>query len=126
MFTHDDRHQPIPRCGSTRLVFLEPDQETPLTCLHKNFHVDAAMARITEAPGDDTANAFNIDVRVNCADCGEPFRWIGLPCGYSPAQPMVSVNGLELRAPMAPQSAPDGFGQGGPGFRVDVLVPDPA
>jgi hypothetical protein len=34
--------------------------------------------------------------------CGEPFRFIGVACGVSDYRPMVSVDALELRAPLVP------------------------
>ena len=53
-----------------------------------------------------------------CVDCDEPFRWIGVPIGLSPRQPMVSVDETELRAPLRPASSDPDFGLGLPGFAV--------
>lgn len=62
--------------------------------------------------------AFVTELRVRCADCGEPFRFIGFPMGASPRAPMVSVDHQEARLPMAPASAPADFGLEGPGFTI--------
>lgn len=45
------------------------------------------------------------DVEVSCADCGEPFRFIGVNAGLALSGPAVSPTGTELRAPLEPVSA---------------------
>jgi hypothetical protein len=75
-----------------------------LSCKHESFIGDMKVARLTE---DDTPDAeitgYSMDVRVKCSQCDLPFEFIGLPQGYSVFQPMVSVDNLELRAPIKPQ-----------------------
>jgi hypothetical protein len=46
-----------------------------------------------------------MDVRVQCADCGEPFRFHGLPLGSSYVNASMSVDGLEARLPVTPASS---------------------
>lgn len=74
-------------------------------CKHSNFHANVSVGRIiAEGASDDSQPiAFSADVTVKCLDCGKPFEWIGLPMGYSPMQPMCSVDGLEARMPLKPQ-----------------------
>jgi len=90
-------------------------------CPHEHFAADVAVNRIGEDdPGNDTGlpNHYSADVRVRCVDCGEPFRWIGVPAGLSPHQPMCSVDETELRAPIRPASSDPDFGLGIPGFAI--------
>ena len=92
---------------------------TSTPCPHPSLDAFVDVARI--APEDDAPpTAFAASVRVYCSTCAEPFRWIGAPVGLSPRLPMVSVDGQELRAPLAPVSAPPGFGEDGPGYSVAV------
>jgi hypothetical protein len=93
-------------------------------CEHMNFDVLAEINRLVDTEEGPTT-AFSVDLKVWCRDCSEPFVWMGLPAGLNPAQPTVSVNGLEMRAPIRPGSSASDFGLGGPGFSVAVLVPGP-
>lgn len=88
-------------------------------CPHENFDAVVAVNRITPVDGAPPT-AFNADIRVRCADCGEPFRWIGVPAGMSPAKPMVSIDETELRAPLRPASSDPDFGLGIPGFAIHM------
>lgn len=89
------------------------------SCEHVDFAVFVDVARITD--GDDgPVTSYSATVLVECSACGEPFEWIGPPVGLSPRYPTVSVDGTGLRAPLRPRSAPSGFGESGPGFRVTV------
>ena len=91
------------------------NHDTP--CLHLNFAAYVVVARLAEAD-DAPATGYVADIKVNCADCGEPFRWTGLPAGFSPREPMVSVDETELHAPLRPASADPDFGLGIPGFAI--------
>lgn len=92
---------------------MNPDR----ACPHENFDVRVVVNRITDTDGGPVT-AYSADVKVNCDDCGEPFRWIGPPAGLSPRDPMVSVDGTELHAPLRPASADPDFGLGIPGFAI--------
>lgn len=41
------------------------------------------------SPEDSTPIGFDATIRVWCKDCDEKFRWIGVPYGLSPRQPML-------------------------------------
>lgn len=71
-----------------------------MSCEHKNFAARVAVNRL-----EDTGR-FSADVTIHCSDCQEPFRFMGLPAGSSWRWPTVSIDGLELRAPIEPQGAP--------------------
>lgn len=71
-----------------------------VTCEHKDFNASVRVNRL-----EDTGR-FSADVRIQCAECEEPFRFLGVPAGSSPYQPTVSIDGLDLRAPIEPQGTP--------------------
>lgn len=69
----------------------------PKDCIHENFAANVAVGRILDA------GKFCADITVKCADCGEPFRFVGVDAGFDLSRPMVSIDGLELRAPIEPE-----------------------
>ncbi len=71
-------------------------------CDHKNFKAQVDVTRLTDIDDPEKITGYTTDITVMCADCFKPFRWVGVPGGYSPNQPMVSADGLELRAPIKP------------------------
>jgi hypothetical protein len=97
----------------------DPDQPCP----HENFDVLACVNRLTKTDDDPTVIGFSADIKIECRDCGEPFRWTGVPAGLSPAQPMCSVDEATLSAPIRPASADPDFGLGLPGYAVTVREP---
>lgn len=70
-------------------------------CEHEDFSAHVAVTRIEDRP-----NCYQADVRIECSQCGEKFRFLGLRHGLSFTQPMLSADGLELRAPIEPQGVP--------------------
>lgn len=70
------------------------------------------------SPEDSTPIGFDATIRVWCKDCDEKFRWIGVPYGLSPRQPMTDPAEEELRAPLRPASSDSDFGLGLPGFSI--------
>ncbi|MDX3074612.1 hypothetical protein [Streptomyces sp. MI02-7b] len=87
-------------------------------CPHENFDAFVDIARRTKSDDDPTVLGFTAEIRVNCRDCDEPFRWTGLQAGLSSAHPMCSVDETQLLAPLRPASADPDFGLGLPGFAV--------
>ena len=69
-------------------------------CQHPSFKANVAVNRF-----EDTGR-FMADITVACADCGEPFRFVGLAAGLDWERPLVSIDALELRAPIEPQGEP--------------------
>lgn len=96
----------------------DPDR----ACLHPNFVATVEVCRRIadgEPELDSTpAIGFAADIRVHCAACDEPFRWVGVPAGLNPRHPTVSIDDLELRAPLRPASSDPDFGLGGIGFGI--------
>jgi hypothetical protein len=95
---------------------VDPDK----ACPHLNFDAVVAVNRLT-ATDDGPVEGYSADIRVNCRDCGEPFRWIGAPAGLLPTQPCVGIDETELRAPLRPASSDPDFGLGIPGFAIRVV-----
>jgi hypothetical protein len=53
---------------------------TPVaTCKHMNFAASVNVHRLTKTEDADEAHRYQADVRIQCAECGLPFRFIGLP-----------------------------------------------
>lgn len=96
-----------------------PDPDRP--CPHEHFAATVEVNRLASTE-DGPIHAYSADIRVQCADCGEPFRWIGLQAGLMPTKPMVSVDETELRAPLRPASSDPDFGLGIPGFAIRQVV----
>jgi hypothetical protein len=92
-------------------------------CPHENFDAYVDVNRVTASDNDPTVVGYSADIKVTCHDCGEPFRWTGVPAGISPRQPMCSVDETELHAPLRPASADPDFGLGLPGFAINYRGP---
>lgn len=71
-----------------------------MSCAHENFESSVTIQRLVDVRG------FFADIVVRCADCGEPFRFIGPRMGLLPSEPTVSPDGCELSVPMLPKSDP--------------------
>ena len=65
-------------------------------------HIDF-MASVTVNRLEDVVR-FVADVTIQCAECGKPFRFLGLPGGVSLDRPTVSIDRTEARLPIAPGS----------------------
>ena len=71
------------------------------TCLHEQFDTHAAIHRMAESEDGPIEN-YSVEFKVSCKQCGQPFRFKGVPVGLSFARPMMSPNGEELRCPIEP------------------------
>lgn len=72
-----------------------------MPCEHMNFDCIASIGRLSEVDGGPITG-YTAGIKVNCRDCGMAFRFIGLQAGNHFAEPRVSVDGKELRAPIEP------------------------
>lgn len=70
-------------------------------CKHEQFRAECNTARLSHEEGGPVTG-YSLSVRVECAQCGLHFRFIGLQAGNHFAEPRVSVDGKELRAPIEP------------------------
>lgn len=60
-------------------------------CEHRDFTAVVKIARFKDRP------ECQADVRINCAKCQKPFRFLGLPSGLDFRGACVSLDGLEAR-----------------------------
>ena len=94
---------------------VNPDR----ACPHEDFAAFVTVNRIGASDEDPTTIvAYTAEVRIDCADCGEAFRFIGMPAGVLPDRPACSVDEAEARLPVRPASSDPDFGLGIPGFSV--------
>lgn len=70
-------------------------------CEHKSFRATAKIGRLSHEEGGPITG-YSCNLTVKCEDCGLAFRFIGLEAGDHYAEPRVSVDGTELRAPIEP------------------------
>lgn len=81
-------------------------------CDHPQLESGVTCYRLTDGDQGDP-HAFVADLRVRCAECGEPFGFKGLPMGVMASMPTLSADALELRAPLvspAERQLPKGEG----------------
>jgi hypothetical protein len=72
-----------------------------MTCEHKSFRCAANIGRLSHDEGGPITG-YVADIKIECAECGLPFRFIGLNAGSHFAEPRVSIDGTELCAPIEP------------------------
>ena len=70
-------------------------------CEHRDFKAHVSVGRLTKTDGGPVTG-YTADVKITCAECGLPFRFLGIPAGSHYAEPRVSIDGTELRAPLEP------------------------
>lgn len=70
--------------------------ETP--CKHEKTEAVLNVNHLEDTGG------YMADLRITCAQCGEPFRFIGLPCGVDMTGAAVSIDGTEGRFAILPKS----------------------
>jgi len=87
-----------PRDGSRRaqqgaeVTTANPD----LPCPHLNHEAWVDVQRLTASDDDPTVIGYTTDIKINCAECGEPFRWKGVQAGTSQTSPMCSLDEFTL------------------------------
>jgi hypothetical protein len=67
-------------------------------CTHLNFFANVNVARLEDS------GRFMAEVTIHCTDCGEKFQFLGLEAGTNLNGAAVSVDGLEARIAIAPNS----------------------
>lgn len=70
-------------------------------CSHFQFASHVTVTRVTDQDYGPVVG-YAATLRVQCADCGLPFTFKGLPGGYSPNRPRASALAHEARLPLAP------------------------
>ena len=64
-------------------------------CEHKNFSASVSVNRLEDV------GRFCADVSIKCDDCGQPFRFLGLPLGLDLNGATVSFDGCEAHLAIA-------------------------
>lgn len=88
----------------------------PEDCKHENFQCKADVQRLIDENKPDQVNAFIVELKIHCIDCGLPFEWIGFTAGYRGDAPRVDIAAQELRAPIKPKGCK--IMPGIPGFDI--------
>lgn len=78
----------------------EQDKHTP--CKHERFQVKGKVGRLHPDGEPDNITEWRLDVEVHCLGCMMPFLFVGLPGGYSPTYPTVSVEETKARLVIKP------------------------
>lgn len=96
--------------------------EEQKTCLHPVFEASVDVVRLNDAGAkSETATNYMADIKIHCMKCKVPFSFLGLKGGFSYSEPRSSIDGFEIRAPIAPGPQPFITGsitydlKGGPG-----------
>lgn len=72
-----------------------------MTCKHEAFGVHADVTFLEDR------KCWFADIKIGCTQCGEPFKFLGVPAGLSFIAPRASITADELRAPIAPMGTPE-------------------
>lgn len=70
-----------------------------MECKHEDFIANVRVERMEDI------GRFAADVTVKCSQCGQPFKFLGLPGGSLMDGAAVSMDGTEARLAIAPQAA---------------------
>lgn len=73
-------------------------------CSHEQFEADVRVGRLTKDDDESVITGYAADIRIKCSQCGQQFAFVGVPAGYSPFEPKVSVDSTELRIPITPST----------------------
>jgi hypothetical protein len=79
----------------------ETKRMDPKRCPHEEFNTLARIGRLSDVEGGPITG-YTANIKIECALCGLPFRFRGLAAGSHFAEPRVSADGTELRAPLEP------------------------
>lgn len=67
------------------------------SCEHPGFNVNAEITRLEDTGG------FYVDIRINCAECGIPMVFLGLPQGLDLNGAATGPFGIEGRFAIHPK-----------------------
>lgn len=79
-------------------------------CKHEKFEAAVDVARLSHEE-NGAITGYGADIKIRCAQCGIPFRFMGVRHGYSRFDPRINVDGTELRAPLEPAYVPEILGE---------------
>lgn len=70
-------------------------------CDHPNFSAQVDVNRLSQKDGGPITSYVS-EIRVECAECGQPFKFICPDVGMMTDRPCISPNGQELRVYVEP------------------------
>lgn len=73
------------------------DHLDPKDCTHEEFAATVNVNRFEDS------GKFSAEIRITCVRCQEPMRFLGVSAGVNFDSPTVSIDGLELHAPIEPE-----------------------
>lgn len=79
---------------------MSDQKPKPNDCAHEDFSTFVNIARLLDS------GKFCAEITIRCTVCDSPFRFICPDAGVAWDRPVVSVDGLELRAPIEPEGQP--------------------
>lgn len=88
--------------GSVSVGGLAADTGMIGECPHMHFVADVAVGRLEPSKAGEKMR-FCADVKIQCSDCGLPFRFIGLPAGLDLNGAATSIDATEARLAIAPK-----------------------
>jgi hypothetical protein len=107
---------------TTELIGLVEEKRLALTeeCFHPDFVANVEVCRIQEDM-KKRPQGYMAEITIECVNCDEAFRWVGLPLGLSWEHPSTDLKELVLNAPMLPVSQED-YDKELPGFSVKAWI----
>jgi len=90
-------------------------------CNHEDFEAEVVVNRL-EVEAGMGAGHYSCDVLVSCRQCGIPFQFLCRKQGVLWDEPAVSVDHLELRAPIHPDDGTIPIPPRIKGFTVSKIV----
>jgi len=67
-----------------------------------DFKAFVDVHRLVDGKDTGTVTGYTADVRIECADCGKPFQFLGLEPGVDTAGARASIDGLEAHLAICP------------------------
>ena len=68
-------------------------------CAHYSARANVEVTRLTDDSHLPTGEV-RADIRITCAQCGLPYKFVQLPAGYKFDAPTISADANELRVPI--------------------------
>jgi hypothetical protein len=81
-------------------------------CEHFNFDASVEVNRLEDV------GKFQAGIRIVCRDCGQPFRFLGLPMGVDLAGATTNGDATEARMAIAPKDESCSGLEGPAGFAI--------
>lgn len=80
--------------------------EEQKNCKHTSYFAKVHVATLTNKGDMEGVVGYIADFSINCSECGQAFEFVGVPVGFSPFEPMTSIDFTQLRIPIRPSLAP--------------------